>query len=176
MEIIPLKNKKWLTVRPAMPEDAAGLIAFSKIVGTETDFLSFGEEGWRVSEDEEADYIAAALYDERRCLLIGTVDDVIVGMIGIDPAGRGRTGNNGTLGIAIVKECWHLGIGSIFMVLAREFAQNAGYHKIELEVRADNARAISLYRRFGFEECGRRREHMLVEGTYHDMLVMELIF
>lgn len=33
MELVPLKNGKWLTVRAAEPGDAAAFMAFSRLVG-----------------------------------------------------------------------------------------------------------------------------------------------
>ena len=39
MELVPLKNGKWLTVRAAEPGDAAAFMAFSRLVGGETDNL-----------------------------------------------------------------------------------------------------------------------------------------
>ena len=40
MELVPLKNGKWLTVRAAEPGDAAAFMAFSRLVGGETDNLA----------------------------------------------------------------------------------------------------------------------------------------
>ena len=42
-------------------------------------------------------------------------------------------------------------------------------------MRADNERAIKLYRRFGFSECGLRKEHILINGEYFDEMIMELM-
>ena len=98
-----------------------------------------------------------------------------IGFFGVEPMGRGRAAHNASFGIAIVRSCWHLGIGAIFMAIATDFAKTAGYHKLCLDVRADNERAIKLYRRFGFSECGLRKEHILINGEYFDEMIMELM-
>ena len=40
---------------------------------------------------------------------------------------------------------------------------------------ADNARALASYRRLGFVEEGRQREHAWVRGAYTDMVLMGLL-
>lgn len=43
---------------------------------------------------------------------------------------------------------------------------------VELEVYPDNARAIALYRKYGFQEKGRKRKFAFRSGEYVDTLVM----
>jgi putative acetyltransferase len=47
-----------------------------------------------------------------------------------------------------------------------------GVLRIELTVYDDNARAIALYRKFGFEIEGRHRGYALRDGRYVDALTM----
>ena len=47
--------------------------------------------------------------------------------------------------------------------------------RIELEVRADNQRAIELYRAAGFCEEGRLRQRWADHGAYVDVIVMGLL-
>jgi len=56
-----------------------------------------------------------------------------------------------------------------------EFGKAKGLEQIELEVVAENARAISLYRKFGFEFIGTRQKGIkLTNGTYFDEHIMIL--
>ena len=48
-----------------------------------------------------------------------------------------------------------MGIGRVLMDASIDCARKAGFTQLELEVVADNERAVSLYRRAGFEEYGR---------------------
>ncbi|WP_237152610.1 GNAT family N-acetyltransferase [Oryzibacter oryziterrae] len=50
-----------------------------------------------------------------------------------------------------------------------------GYRRIELIVRADNLRAIALYRKVGFQEEGVSRGAFLVDGVAHDDVRMALL-
>ncbi|WP_274585612.1 ribosomal protein S18-alanine N-acetyltransferase [Neisseria leonii] len=61
-------------------------------------------------------------------------------------------------------------------LMANWLAQTAGAAKHFLEVRHSNEAAIALYRRFGFDECGRRKNYYpLPDGTREDAILMEQI-
>jgi RimJ/RimL family protein N-acetyltransferase len=69
----------------------------------------------------------------------------------------------------------HRGRGGGWMLLetAFDYASAAGLHKIELEVFAENGRAIALYTRAGFAVEGVRRDHYLrLDGRHHSSLIM----
>ncbi len=173
MELVPLKNGKWLTVRTAEPDDAAAILRLARQVGEETDFLRIGSYGFGYNEEIQREAVACMLADEKSLMALGLVDGEPIGFFKVDRETGGRVDQNATLGLAIVKDSWHLGIGAIFMVVALDFATTVGYHKISLDVRADNERAIRLYKRFGFYECGLRKEHVLVNDKYYDEMIME---
>ncbi len=174
-ELIPLKNRKMLTIREAAPEDAAQMLALSKIVGAETDYLLTDENGWRGSEADEKELLACWMTDPMVCMFVALIDGEIVGFFSVMHAGTGRSAHVAEFGVAIRKSCWHLGIGAMAMVLSIDFAREAGYHKLVLCARADNERAIALYRRFGFEQTGVRRDQLFIRGEYFDEIMMELM-
>jgi [ribosomal protein S5]-alanine N-acetyltransferase len=60
------------------------------------------------------------------------------------------------------------------LVLAYGFAV-VGLHRIDLRVLAFNLRAINCYRRCGFADEGREREAALIEGTWHDDVIMGIL-
>jgi ribosomal protein S18 acetylase RimI-like enzyme len=65
------------------------------------------------------------------------------------------------------------GGGRALLDAALEHARAAGAHKISLEVWVDNARAIALYARAGFEVEGLRRDHYRRrDGTLRSTLIM----
>ena len=47
--------------------------------------------------------------------------------------------------------------------------------RLELEVHANNAAALSLYKSFGFEVEGRKRKAVLVEGELIDIIIMSRV-
>ena len=68
-----------------------------------------------------------------------------------------------------------MGIGRVIMDACIDCARRAGYTQLELEVVADNERALSLYRRAGFEEYGRNpRGYRSAASGYQELVHMRL--
>ena len=108
--------------------------------------------------DEERE--ARLLEEAERCgnqvELVAIVDGRIVGSAGVEAVGsRRKVAHRARFGISILKEYWGMGIGRVLTEACIDCARRAGYAQLELDVVADNERAVSLYRRAGFEECGR---------------------
>ena len=60
-------------------------------------------------------------------------------------------------------------------LLLRYGFKELNLHRLELDVRADNPRAVALYGSAGFKEEGRLRQRWAADGTYVDVLVMGLL-
>ena len=171
-----LKDGRILILRPPELSDAADLLAYLPEVGAETDFLLVDEHGLPDFDlDDERDWIQRTLDTPDAVMLLGFVDGMLAALCDVRPGGRPRTAHNGTLAITVKRDFWHIGIGSVLMQELIGFAHGADtLEKLLLEVRADNARAIALYERFGFRTCGRKARHVKVRGEYFDELLMEL--
>ena len=115
---------------------------------------------------EETDYL----------LTYSDEDDVVAGTAGIDALGmRDKIKHRAVFGIAITKEFWGLGIGKYLMEACIECAREAGYLQLELEVVAENERAVEMYRRAGFIEYGRNpKGFRLRTGEYQELIDMRL--
>ena len=104
------------------------------------------EEKYLQGREESADEIE----------IIAEVDGRIVGMTGVDRIGRAeKIRHRAGFGISVEKAYWGLGIGRAMTLACIECAKKAGYVQLELEVVADNAKAIALYESAGFVEYGR---------------------
>jgi ribosomal protein S18 acetylase RimI-like enzyme len=68
------------------------------------------------------------------------------------------------------------GVGSALVAAAIEWAREQGLHKLSLAVWPHNAAAIALYRKFGFEEEGRRfKQYRRANGDLWDVIEMGLL-
>ncbi|MBC3843876.1 ribosomal protein S18-alanine N-acetyltransferase [Streptacidiphilus sp. 4-A2] len=74
--------------------------------------------------------------------------------------------------IAVDERHWGSGLGTRLLIRLLRQAVEAECEGVLLEVRVDNDRAQRLYRRFGFEPVGFRRNYYQPSGT--DALVMRL--
>jgi len=71
---------------------------------------------------------------------------------------------------------WSRGYGSEAIRLLPGYAFNAmGLHRVDLRVLAYNTRAIRAYERCGFVREGSERESALVDGVWHDDIIMGIL-
>ena len=88
--------------------------------------------------------------------LVAEVNGVIAGTAGVDSVRAAeKTRHRASFGISIDQAWWGLGIGRGLTEACIHCAKNAGYGQLELEVVADNKRALGLYQSVGFVEYGR---------------------
>lgn len=173
--LFPLKDGRTLLVRSAEPSDAEACLAYLCQVGGETDFLLVGSEGIDATAEQEAAFLERTKENERGCMLLGFVDDALVSIANAQTPAHPRLCHNAGMGISVLSAYWGVFVGSHMMQCLIDFMRRQGdVRALRLEVYADNARAISLYKRFGFTEIGRRHDYLKVGGEYHDELLMEL--
>nr|WP_298725252.1 GNAT family N-acetyltransferase [uncultured Steroidobacter sp.] len=104
------------------------------------------------------------------------VDDAtVVGWCDVLPTHGEVRAHVGQLGIGLVPEARHKGLGPLLMQAAITKARAKGITRIELTVRTDNSNAKVLYERFGFVLEGVQRRAMQIDGRYHDAYAMALL-
>jgi L-phenylalanine/L-methionine N-acetyltransferase len=159
------------TIRRVTPDDAA---AFARILGEpevmfNTLQLPFpNEQKWkaRLAEPAPLGSNDLSLVAERGGQVIGSA-----GLFG--PGALVRRRHVALLGIAVAGAAQGQGVGTALMQALCDYADRWGQIlRIELTVFADNARAVTLYRRFGFEAEGTHRGYALRDGAYADVLSM----
>ena len=154
------------------PDDAAELLEHLKIAGGETDNLTFGAEGLPVTVEQERQHLAT----QPDCfpMFAARVNGRIVGNIGLHGSTRERMRHRLSFGLSVEKAYWGKGVGSALLRTLIDFARENGFAVISLEVRSDNARAIALYEKFGFEKIGHFRDFFRVNGESIDVELMNL--
>jgi ribosomal protein S18 acetylase RimI-like enzyme len=103
---------------------------------------------------------------------VAVVDGRVVGWCDVRPKPLETLRHSGVLGMGVAAAHRGRGIGSALLRAAIETAAARGLTRIELVVRADNAAAIALYARHGFELEGRLHRYLLVDGVVYDALQM----
>lgn len=160
-------------IRRAEPLDAAGLLAYLRRVGGESPHLTFGAEGIELTEEQEREHIARAGCTYNALFLVATVDGEIVGGLNFSGGVRPRMRHIGEFGVSVARAHWGKGIARRLIEQLLTWATAGGVvRKIDLRVRADNDHAIAPYARLGFAVEGRVTRALLVDGQFHDTLLM----
>jgi ribosomal protein S18 acetylase RimI-like enzyme len=100
----------------------------------------------------------------------------VVGWCDITAMSRAVFAHRGTLGMGVLEAYRGVGIGRALIEATLAAARVAGLSRIELEVLADNERAIALYRAVGFVVEGVKRDAYRVDGRSVDLVDMALLF
>lgn len=154
-----------ITIEKATPADAAGIVAYLKRIGGETDNLTFGQEGLPVTVEEEAEYLARLEGSRDDVMLLAKENGKIVGDASLHRLPR-RMSHRGDLSIAVVKDHWNQGIGGRLLGEILAFARENAFAVIDLQVRRDNRQAIHLYETYGFQKIGTHPAFFKVGGQW----------
>ena len=161
--------------REACVTDAAELLLHIKRVGGETDNLSFGADSFNITPEREAKFIKRFHEDKRDIMLVATSGGTIVGNAVLEHERIPRYAHRATLSVTVISEFWGRGIGTRLINMLTEHARTVGTSTISLEVRCDNERAISLYKKCGYTVIGTYKRYFKIRGEYHDAVLMQLI-
>lgn len=153
---ITIKNGQKCIIRNGTFEDGPEVSTFFTTTHGETDYLlSYPEESTR-DDEKQSNYLKETTESDRKIELLAIVDGKVVGMAGFNAIGsKYKVRHRAEFGITVSKNYWGQGIGKAIMNACIECAKEAGYIQLELDVVADNTRAIELYKKLGFIEFGR---------------------
>lgn len=171
---ITLKDGRECVLCPTTAKYAEEMIEFLKATAGETPFLLSYPDEVNFTFEDEWEYLTRLYADDRSAMLMALVDGKVVGnssILGL--GGKRRIRHRCSLGIALRKEYWGLGIGTAMIGYLSELAQQIGYEQIELEVLDGNDTAKRLYEKCGFAETGKHIHAVKYDdGTYRDEWLM----
>lgn len=105
--------------------------------------------------------------------LVAEVDQQVVGSIGLHVNRRPRIAHVASFGMMVLDDWQGKGIGSALLQATVDLADKwLNLIRIELTVYTDNAAAIALYKKFGFEVEGTNRKAAFRDGVFVDTLMM----
>ena len=151
-----------MEIRKASAADAEAVLECCRQVGGETDYLTYGAEGLPVTVETERAFLERMARERGQLFLVAVEGGEVIGTASLSSGSRPRLAHRGEIGIAVRKAAWGRGIGSALLA-----------EVLSLEVRSDNARAIALYRKFGFEKTGIFRGFLRVGGQEYDFDLMQ---
>ena len=155
-QTITLKDSRTCVIRNGTECDAEAVLSNFILTHAQTDFLTTYPEETTFTVEQERAYLKKKADSDREIALVAEVEGTIVGTAGVDLLRAAeKTRHRASFGISIEQAYWGLGIGWALTNACIECAITAGYAQIELEVVADNKRALALYQRAGYVEYGR---------------------
>ncbi len=98
----------------------------------------------------------------------------VVGWCDICPSDKPAFRHCGTMGMGVLSEYRHRGLGTRLLAAAIARAREIGLERVELEVYERNEPAVALYRKLGFQVEGRKIRSCKIDGIYDNDLLMAL--
>jgi len=113
---------------------------------------------------------------ERNIILLALHDDRIVGVAAIFGSSLLWLRGIGDFMTYVDQDYQNQGLGTHLTRLILEEARSKGYHRVSLEVVAENVAGIKAYEKGGFVVEGRMKDwHFGEDESYHDVLIMGII-
>ena len=160
-------------IREAVPDDAEKMISYLNQVGGESDNLLHGKNEFTVPVEGVKRKLSMSKDSENSVVLIALENDEIIARAEIDGYYPARIRHRAIFSISVRKDYWDQGIGTKMIESIFEQAKKMKIRIIELEVIADNVRAIHLYHKMGFVDIGTYKDYFFVNGMYKDAMVMQ---
>ena len=153
---IILKDGRICILRNGTEKDGKAVLDNFILTHGQTDnLLSYPDES-DITAEQEAQFLKSKTESASEIEILAEVNGFIAGLAGIDQVGsKYKVRHRADFGISVDQAYWGLGIGRALMEACIECAKAAGYEQIELNVVAENSRAIGMYEKAGFVEFGR---------------------
>jgi RimJ/RimL family protein N-acetyltransferase len=168
-ELFKLKDGRTVSIRNFERDDFEGLVAMFQ--GLSEEALQFGRPPYdrprleRWTSDLESSILFIALDGKR-----------VVGVTRIGGSALSGLKGIGTFITYIHQDYQNQGLGTHLTVSILEEARKKSFHRVSLEVVADNTAAIRAYEKAGFVHEGRMKDaHFGGDRKYHDTLTMGII-
>lgn len=155
-------------------QDGAALLSYMKQMAIESDFMvRYPEECTYTLEQEEA-LIAKMKASPKEAFITAFINGELVGNASLHSVDTyKKLCHRSSLGIGILQKGQGIGLGNLLMDEIIELAKQLDYEQLELSVSADNIKALSLYKKKGFQVCGRiPHGFKLKNDRYADLIMM----
>ncbi len=158
-------------IRPVTLDDAEGVLEVLNSVVQERKHSSFDRI---LTVEEERQFIASL--GERSGFFVAELEGRIIGFQTIEPfaAYTPAMDHVGIMGTFVHADFRGQGIGHQLAEASFKFAQEKGYEKVVIYVRAGNKAAQEFYQNLGFVPKGTLEKQVKIDGEYDDEIVMEM--
>ena len=173
---IQLKDGRFCVLRNGTEKDGLPVYENFNLTHGQTDFLlSYPEEN-SMNPEQEARFLQEKTESTNEIELVAEVGGQIVGTAGIEKVGaKEKVRHRAEFGISVDQAYWGLGVGRALTEACIECAKKAGYAQLELNVAAENERALALYESAGFVEYGRNPKGFRSRLTgWQELVLMRL--
>ena len=157
-----LNDGREVHLRPIKPSDKEQLVQL---------YRSMSDSALRWTKAPTREQIEQIIqYPDYYISLVTEHDDRVIGHGEIKKDSEKR---NGELNIHLHQDYHGVGLGTVMMIALMSDANGQALHRINLQVAAENRKAVRLFRKFGFQQQSTIRETS--RGAEHDAYLMSKV-
>ncbi len=164
-------NQPPVSIEPLRLEHADGYRRALDIVARERRYLALLEA---LPEADTLRFIESNL-DNGNPMWVAVASREVVGWCDVRREHFPSRAHRGTLGMGLLPDWRGHGLGRRLIEATLTQARRVGFKRVELDVYADNTRAVALYERVGFIREGVQRDASLIDGVYRDAIMMAIV-
>lgn len=173
---ISLKDGRECVLRNGTENDGQATLDVFVLTHRQTDYLLSYPDEIELTAEQQSEFLRNKTASDHEISILADVDGQVVGLAGIEAVGKyAKTRRRASFGVSIDETFWGLGVGRALTRACVESAKKAGYAQLELEVVADNHKAIALYESEGFVTFGQNpRGFFSRTSGWQELLLMRL--
>ena len=141
-------------IRSAVSGDAEQLLVLRRTLFAETSLLLWESAEFVSTVEQEGQFIQRIAGRANSLLLLGLAPSKAVGFLAAIGGERNRLKHSALLALGVLREHWSQGVASRMLSQGIAWATGVGIKRMALTVHTSNDRAVSLYRKFGFDVKG----------------------
>ncbi|WP_113930003.1 GNAT family N-acetyltransferase [Bacillus sp. P14.5] len=161
-----------MIVREAATGDAEKLINLIKEVEASSKFMLMEPGERKTTAEEQRKQLGRIQEQDNATVLVAEKEGRLAGYLFAIGGNTIRTKHSAYIAIGISKPCRGQGAGTLLFKRLEEWAMNHSITRLELTAVTENEEGTALYRKRGFEIEGRKRNSLVIEGSYFDEYYM----
>ena len=131
------------------------------------EYNSKSDSWWR-------DYVGPFVYQDSHQMVLVYDEDQLVGFSGLVFDNRERKSHVGSVVWFFVDETYRgKGIGKELLQHVIQLAKDHEIEKLSLMVNENQSIALQIYKKYGFEEAGKLKKEIKIDGKHYDIFILE---
>lgn len=169
-------NKIDLTIRQAIPNDAKALIDFLNQTNDEENAYAYVSTPIINEISKQKVNLENIYKSDNNAVFVAFVEEKMVGLVSINGGTASVIEHIGDLGIVVDEGYRDIGLGTILMEEAINWAkEDSMIKRIELKVQTRNKRAVHLYEKLGFRNEATLSRGVKINNHFLDVYLMSYL-
>ena len=164
-----------MNVRMITAEDGQEFLLLNQRLDSETKFMLLEPKERTSTVEQVKERIEITLQKNNEAVFVVEDNNKLVGYASVIGGNCNRNAHKASIVTGILQSHVGKGLGSILFETVLKWSKNSPLHRLELTVMKHNVRAIALYKKFGFEIEGTKKDSLLVDRQYIDEYSMGYI-